>query len=85
MTKYAAYDDASIYAVADTPDAAVAKAREDAREPTAQFSTARISDDLASWIDENGWHGATRSFHVRDGVIVDIDRRVIGLAGEAQW
>jgi hypothetical protein len=69
--KFAAYDDASIYAVADTSDAAIAKAREDAREPTAQFSTAYISDDLAAWIDENGWHGPSRSFAVRDGEIVD--------------
>lgn len=71
MTKFAAYDASSIYAVADTADAAIAKARHDAREPAANFETAPITDEFAAWIDENGWDGMHRSFELRDGALVD--------------
>lgn len=71
MTKFAAYDSVTIYATGDTAEAAVAAAREETREPEAEFDTAPIGDDLAAWIDENGWNGSHRSFAVRDGMIVD--------------
>lgn len=75
MPKFAAYDDLSIYAVADTEEAAIAKAREDSGEPSAQFSTAPISDDLAAQIERDGWNGTLRSFSVgADGYIIDTTR-----------
>jgi hypothetical protein len=74
MTHYAAYDDLSIYAVAETAEAAVAKARAETRDD-ATFSTAPISDELADWIEENGWHGPTRTFEIdRSGYLVDTTR-----------
>ena len=75
MTKFAAYDANSIYAVADSPEAAIAKARDDARDDEAQFETARISDALAAWIDERGWNGHHDSFTVRHGEIIDTTNR----------
>lgn len=69
MTKYAAYDHHSIYAIGDSPDEAIATARADAGEPDAKFNTAEISDDLAKYIEENGWNGHHESFDVRDGEI----------------
>lgn len=71
MTKFAAYDANSIYAMPDTAEAAIDKARDDARDDTAKFDTARISDELAAWIDENGWNAMRRSFDIIDGYIVD--------------
>jgi hypothetical protein len=72
MPLYAAYDDFSIYAVSDSPENAIAKARDDAREPEAEFSTAMISDELAAQIARDGWDGMHRSFEIgRDGFIVD--------------
>ena len=71
MTKFAAYDASSIYAVAETAEQAISKARDDARDDEAEFETARISDSLASWIEKNGWNGHTRSFDVRNGEIID--------------
>lgn len=67
---YAAYDAYSIYAVAHTEAAAIAKAREDAREPEAQFRTARISDALFDEIARDGWDGNRRSFDVVAGKII---------------
>jgi hypothetical protein len=87
MTKFAAYDSASIYAISDTPESAIAKAREDAGDSTAEFETAPIGAELAAWIDENGWNGAHRSFRLAYGRIVDttdlsfdIGERVISVA-----
>jgi hypothetical protein len=71
MTQFAAYDDLSIYAIASSPEQAIAKARTEAMDPTAQFETAMIDDVLAAWIEENGWNGKHRSFEVRQGVILD--------------
>lgn len=70
MTKFAAYDDLSIYAVADSAEAAIAKARDDARDPEAQFRTARVSEELCAKIERDGWDGNRRAFDVRDGWIV---------------
>ena len=75
MTRFAAYDDFSIYALGDTPEAAIAKARSDANDPTAFFKTDRISDDLAAFIDAEGWNGVLESFDVIDGVIADTTAR----------
>jgi hypothetical protein len=75
MTKYAAYDYVSIYAVAETPEAAIAKARHDAQEPEAQFSTAKVSDELAEQIERDGWYGNSRSFDIQNGFIVDTTDR----------
>jgi hypothetical protein len=68
---YAAFDDLSIYAIGNTPDEAVAKARRDAGDPQATFQTALIDPALAQWIDEHGWNGNRRSFRVENGAIVD--------------
>ena len=72
MTKFAAYDGLSIYAVADTAEAAIAKARRDTMEPDAEFDTAPITDEFAAWIEDNGWDGIHRSFEVgEDGYLRD--------------
>lgn len=71
MTTFAAYDHNSIYALGITPESAIQNARNAARDPEAQFQTAPISEALADWIDANGWDGMSRSFEVRDGMIVD--------------
>jgi glycerol dehydrogenase-like iron-containing ADH family enzyme len=71
MTKFAAYDDATIYAVADTAEMAIIEGRVNTNNPDAEFETAGISDALAAWIEENGWNGKYRSFDVRNGEIVD--------------
>lgn len=69
---YAAYDDLSIYAVHDTADGALARAKADAGDPEAVFRVAPISDGLAYQIVLNGWDGAIRSFEIgRNGWIVD--------------
>lgn len=70
MTKFAAYDSLSIYAVADSAEAAIAKARDDARNDEAQFQTAEISDELAAEIERDGWDGNRRAFDVVAGKIV---------------
>jgi hypothetical protein len=70
--KYAAYDDMSIYAIGDTPEAAIQKARDDAREPEAQFKTAPIKDGLAAAIEDAGWNPHLESFALDEyGYIVD--------------
>jgi len=72
MTKYAAYDDLSIYAVGKTRAAAIATARHDAKSPNARFSTAPISDALAIKIERDGWNGHFNSFSIdSSGWIVD--------------
>ena len=71
-TKFAAHDNFSIYAIADTADAAVAKARDIVGVDDAQFSTAKVSDELAEQIETRGWNGNRQAFSVgRDGFIVD--------------
>jgi N-acetylglutamate synthase/N-acetylornithine aminotransferase len=69
MTKFAAHDDLSIYAVADTAEAAITKARDEARDLEAQFLTAQISDELAAQIERDGWDGMRQSFDVVNGWI----------------
>ena len=71
MTTYAAYDELSIYALGQTPDEAIANARNDAGDPDAQFDTARISEALAAQIERDGWNGNRQSFDVRGGEIVE--------------
>ena len=71
MTKFAAYDDFSIYAVADTADRAIENARCEAGDQEAQFSTAQVTDDLASQIDRDGWNGHRQSFRVDGGFIIE--------------
>lgn len=73
MTKtfFAAHDDLSIYAIADSPENAIAKARDDARDDSAHFQTAICPAALAQHILENGWNGHRNSFDVISGIIVD--------------
>jgi len=68
---FAAYDNNSIYAVAETADAAIDLARRDARDPDAKFSTAKISAALAEQINRDGWNGNIQSFRLVDGYIID--------------
>jgi hypothetical protein len=65
--KYAAYDDNSIYAISDSPEQAIQKARDDAREPDAVFKTAPIRDGLAEAIEDAGWNPRLESFALDDG------------------
>jgi hypothetical protein len=73
MTTYAAYDDCSIYALGHTEKAAIKNARNDTKEPEAEFLTAPVSDELAAYIETNGWNGSLRSFEIdqKTGFIVD--------------
>lgn len=77
MTKFAAYDDNSIYALGDTPEQAIQTARDDAKEPEAQFKTAPIREELAAKIDRDGWNGYTNSFEIdrATGYIIDTTNR----------
>jgi len=76
MTKFAAYDHSSIYAIGETRETAMTNARVDARDDTAEFKTAPISDYLAAWIDENGWDGNRNSFELdAAGYILNTTRR----------
>ncbi len=75
MTKYAAHDKFSIYAIGETPEAAIAQARDDARDDSAQFDTAIVSDKLAAKIMRDGWDGNRNSFDVRHGEIFDTTDR----------
>jgi len=68
--KYAAYDSRSIYAIGETPDLAIVRARIETRDPDAGFLTAKINEDLAAEIEANGWNGFSQSFDVIDGHIV---------------
>lgn len=69
MTWYAAYDSMAIYAIGQSRDKAIAKARDDARDDEAQFETAIISIPLAYYIEANGWDGNSQSFDVHHGEI----------------
>lgn len=64
MTWYAAYDSMAIYAIGQSEDEAIAKARHDAKDDEAQFETAIISTPLAYYIEANGWDGMSDSFDV---------------------
>ena len=70
MTQYAAYDHSAIYAIGDTPEAAIAKARNDARDDEAIFETAKIGDADALEIEDGGFNGHYDGFDVKDGWIV---------------
>jgi len=74
MTMYAAYDDFSIYAIANSRIDAVTKARINTRQLDAEFETAQISAELAAQIETDGWNGNHRSFIVRNGYIIDTTR-----------
>ena len=71
MTKYAAYDEMSIYAVGHNPDHAIEIARTETREPEAIFLTAKITDAMAEQIERSGWDGMRQSFKLADGFLVD--------------
>jgi hypothetical protein len=72
MTKFAAYDDLSIYAIADTAADAIGKARNQMRNDSADFRIAQVSDDLAARIECDGWDGSRQIFKIdEDGFIVD--------------
>ena len=74
MTKFAAYDDLSIHATGDTPDLAIANAREKSGNPEAQFKTARMSEMFAAWVDQYGWDRENQCFSVEYGVIHELSR-----------
>ncbi len=69
-TTYAAFDKDSIYALGETPEAAIANARDDARDDSAEFDTAEIDERSAAYIRENGWNGMRDSFDVKNGRII---------------
>jgi len=71
MTKYAAYDEITIYAVGDTPKEAISNANDNAGNEKWKFETAKISDELAEKIERCGWNGNYNSFNVVHGYIVD--------------
>ena len=62
MTKYAAYGDDAVYGIGDSPEAALADAQDQQREPIVALKTARISNELCEWIEINGWNAATDTF-----------------------
>lgn len=70
--KYAAYDATAIYAIGDSPEQAIQKARDDAREPEAQFKAAPIRDGLAAAIEDAGWNPHLETFGLDEhGYIID--------------
>jgi hypothetical protein len=72
MTKFAAYDNLSIYAVADTAADAIPKARHEVCDDSAEFRIAQVSDDLAARIERDGWDGSRQTFDIdNNGFIVD--------------
>lgn len=70
MTKFAAYDDCAIYAVADTATAAIVEAQSYVNGE-GHFDAAEISDELFAQIERDGWDGRNRSFEVRNGELFD--------------
>lgn len=73
--KYVAFDTDAIYAVADSPQAAVAKAREEVRDREAQFDTAPVSDILAAQIERDGWDAGRQWFDINDdGYVIERTR-----------
>ncbi len=74
MTQFfAAYDDASIYAIGTSADEAIATARAETQDPDAPFQAARISTALAAYIETHGWD-LSRRFAVVGGYLVDTTR-----------
>ena len=71
MTKFAAYDDFAIYAVADSSQGAVDKALDECGGASYCFKFARVSDDLADQIERDGWNGNRQTFTVRNGELFD--------------
>jgi L-asparaginase II len=71
MTKYAASDDFAIYAIADSSEQAIDKAQDECGGPQYCFKVARISDEFARQIDDNGWNGNRQSFEVKNGEIFE--------------
>ena len=69
MTTYAAYDENSIYALGQSPEAAIKAAREAAKDDTAQFKAAPIDPVFAAHIEENGFDGMHDAFDIVDGTI----------------
>jgi len=70
-TFFSAHDDFSIYAVAETAEAAIAAAIKYSGAPDTMFATAKIGAELAAQIDRDGWDGNRQSFRIVDGYIVD--------------
>ena len=76
MNQYAAYDQSAIYAIADTPEAAIAKARDETRNSEATFETAKIGAADALEIEDRGFNGHRDSFEVKNGwITLDPKRR----------
>ena len=75
--KFAAYDANSIYATGDTPEGAIAKARDDAQDDAAQFWSAPISDEFAAHLDDAGWSGNSDGFEIdrASGALIDTTMR----------
>lgn len=69
-TFYAAESHGIIFAIATTPDGAVAQARLDAKEPDSQFRTRRMTQAAYLEVQENGFDGMhpPRNLWVLDGV-----------------
>ena len=70
MTKFAAYDDVAIYAVAETSEAAIEEAQSYVNGE-GHFDAAEISDELFEQIERDGWNGNRQSFSVKNGEIVE--------------
>lgn len=70
MSKFAAFDFHTIYAVGKTPAEALAKARYISGDLYLLW-TARIDDDFARDIERFGWNPNRNSFDVRCGYVVD--------------
>lgn len=75
--KHAAYDDLSIYAIADTAQGAIERARSDANDPGAAFMAAPISDAFAARIERDGWDGKSQSFEVVNGQLREVRRFIL--------
>lgn len=92
--KYAAFDENSIYAIAESAEQAIKQARHDAQAPEAEFDTAIIDDKFAAYIERFGFDGKADSFKIDDnGVICEADitddqiealRQEAGEAGDSE-
>jgi hypothetical protein len=67
---FAAYDAAAVYACDPTESGALAESRLFLGDDSAPLQVARVTPELAAWIEVNGWDGATETFAVHDGWIV---------------
>lgn len=68
--KFAAYTDEMIIAVADTEEAARAKAIFETGDPTLEFRVSPIDIDYADALADGGFNGELASFDVIDGRVV---------------